>query len=207
MTPFPIYSAVYHSLLQAIGWTAHIWIAQTLLHAQERGRSTSRRNSDWRFSFMYALCIQVLLSCLFHCLIRAAALLKASHWCLFTNFCWCHRDSSCCSISAWQWRILHISTWPFGSRAMKSWPLMSDCTSLSTKACVITTSQIKHCRYSPKYSFPLLDKLSFTENSIWQEPRLLKTASVLTALPRKDFFILNQKQENMSPFCWAELEI
>lgn len=36
------------------------------------------RNSDWLVFFTYALCIQVLLSCLFNCFIRAAALLKAS---------------------------------------------------------------------------------------------------------------------------------
>lgn len=86
MTPFTIYGAVYHSLLQAIGWTAHIYnrFAHTLLQTQESGRSTSRRNSDGLVFFMYALCIQVLLSCLFNWFIRAAALLKVSHCCLWT---------------------------------------------------------------------------------------------------------------------------
>lgn len=174
MTPFTIYGTVYHSLLQAIGWTAHIYnrFAHTLLQTQESGRSTSRRNSDGLVFFMYALCIQVLLSCPFNWFIRAAALLKVSHCCLFVNFCWCHRNSSGCSISAWQRRTLHGSAWPFGTSDMKFWPLMSDCTSLSTKACVISTSRLKHSGCSPKSSFPLLDKLSFIEDSIWQEQRL-----------------------------------
>lgn len=166
------FSAVYHCLFQAIVWTAHIIIDCTLLQTQERGRSASRGNCVWLIFFIYALCIQVLLNCLFNCFIRATALLKVSHCCWFVSFCWCHRNSSCCSISAWQWRTTPISTWPFGSRDMKSWPLMSDCTSLRTKACVISTSWIKHSGCSSKSSFPLLDKLSFTENSTWQELKL-----------------------------------
>lgn len=134
--------------------------------------STSRGNCCWLIFFVYILCVQVLLSCLFNCFIRPTALFKASHCWWFVNFCWCHRNSNCCSISAQQRKTLQVSTLPFGSRDMKSWPSRSDCTSLSTKACVISSSQLKHSGCSPKSNFPLLDKLPFTKNSIWQELRL-----------------------------------
>lgn len=155
------------SFLEAVGWLGH-----TITNSGEREVYIQREL--WLAGFLCVCTVYSGAPQLSSCFIRATALLKASHCSRFVSFCWCHRNSSCCSIREWQWRNLHISIWPFGSRDMKSWPLMSDCTLLSTKACVISTSQIKHSGCSPKSSFPLLDKLWFTENSTWHELRLFR---------------------------------